>query len=310
MLPLPPFSLEAPDRLHDLLDLAAAPGARILAGGTDLLPSMKHRLFQPATLVSLGRLPGLRQIQDTGGGLQIGAAVTLTELRQHPLVRARYPALAEAAATVATPTLQGMGTLGGNVMLDTRCLYYNQPDGWRAGIGGCLKAEGTVCHVARTGTGCYAAHSADTVPALWLYGATLELASTAGTRRVALSELYGEDGRTWLKIQPGEVLLSIHLPPPSAPVVHRKVRRRAAIDYGLLLVAVQAEGEGGRAVLSALGPRPVEVVAERIHELPELAWAAARPLSTHATPSTWRKHMVRVEVCRAVAALQRISRSI
>lgn len=303
MLPLPSFSYEAPDHLDALLALAAAPGARIIAGGTDLLPSMKHRLFQPSTLVSLSALPELARIEDTAGGLRIGAAAPLSALRQHPLVRARYGALAEAAGTVATPTIQGMGTLGGNVMLDTRCLYYNQPDGWRASIGGCLKAEGQVCHVARTGAGCYAAHSADTVPALWLYGASLELASTAGIRRVPLAELYGEDGRTWLKIQPGEVLLAVHLPKPGAPVVHRKLRLRGAIDYGLLLVAARREGEGGRAVLSAIGPRPVEVYAERLADLPELAWAAARPLSTHAAPSTWRKHMVRVEVRRAIAHL-------
>ena len=303
MLPFPAFDLELPDRLHDLLALAAAPGARILAGGTDLLPSMKHRLFQPRTLVSLTALPELSRIDEDAGGLRIGAAVTLAALRHHPLVRSRYGALAEAAATVATPTIQGMGTLGGNLMLDTRCLYYNQPQGWRASIGGCLKAEGSLCHVARTGTGCYAAHSADTVPALWLYGATLELASTAGVRRVALADLYGEDGRTWLKIQPGEVLLAVILPPPSGPVVHRKLRQRAAIDYGMLLVAVRRDGEGGAAVLSAIGPRPVEVCAERLADLPELAWAAARPLSTHATPSTWRKHMVRVEVRRAIALL-------
>ena len=311
MLPLPPFSWEAPDRLDDLLALAAAPGARLVAGGTDLLPSMKHRLFTPSALVSLGRLPELARVEPTeGGGLRLGATVTLAALAAHPLVRARYPALAEAASTVATPTIQGMGTLGGNLMLDTRCVYYNQPQGWRDGLGGCLKASGTVCHVARTGTGCYAAHSADTVPVLWLYGATVELASSAGVRSVMVRDLFGDDGRDWLRVRPGEVLTAVELPPPGSPVAYRKLRRRDAIDYGLLLVAATAEEQGGRAVLSALGPRPVEVVADRLDDLPEAAWAAARPLPTHLTPAPWRKHMARVEVRRAIEALQRSSRSI
>ena len=304
MLPLPPFSWEAPDQLADLVALAAAPGARLIAGGTDLLPSMKHGLFQPQTLVSLADVAELRGIREEQGGLSVGAMCTLAEVAAHPLVRERYPALAAACRTVATPTIQGMGTLGGNLMLDTRCLYYNQPTGWRASLGGCLKASGTVCHVARTGTGCYAAHSADTVPCLWLYGARVALHGLAGSRDVAVSDLYGEDGRSWLKIQPGEILTRVQLPPPGAPVGHRKLRLRGAIDYAALLVAVQRTPEGSRAVLSALGPSPLLVQAAAGEDLAERAWAAAHPLSTHAISTTWRKHMVRIEVRRALAALE------
>lgn len=306
MLPLPSFSFEAPDRWEDALALAHAPGSRLLAGGTDLIPSLKHRLFQPEVLVSLARLPDLADVREEQGGLSIGAMCTLRELSAHPIVLHRYPALAAACLTVATPTLQRMATLGGNLMLDTRCVYYNQPDGWRESLGGCLKADGQVCHVAPAGTGCYAAHSADTVPALWLYGATVELRSRRGTRRVPVAALYGDDGRTWLRVQPGEILARVHLPPAGGPVVHRKVRLRGTIDYGALLVAVRREGEGARAVLSALGPRPVEVHADRAEELPELAWRAARPLNTHVVSTTWRKHMARVEVRRALTELSRV----
>lgn len=302
MLPLPSFDIEAPDRLVDVVALAASPGARILAGGTDLLPSMKHRLFTPECLVSLRNLPDLRAISATeDGGLSIGATARLHQVGTDPLVQARYPALAEACASVATPTIQRMATLGGNVMLDTRCLYYNQPAGWRTALGGCLKADGTICHVAPSGAGCYAAHSADTVPPLWVYGAEVVLASAAGERRVALSDLYDVDGRTWVRIQPGEVLTQVCLPPPSSqPVIHRKLRARGAIDYPLLLVAVQRQGEGGRVVLSGLGPQPVEVVAERASDLPDLAYKAARPMATHQAAAMWRRHMVRVEVKRAL----------
>jgi 4-hydroxybenzoyl-CoA reductase subunit beta len=301
MLPLPGFALERPDTLGELLELSAIAGSRIVAGGTDVMPSLKHRLLRPAPLVSLGRVEALRGIRAENGALSIGASVSLRDVARHPLVRARYPALAEACATVATHTIQAMGTIGGNVLLDTRCVYYNQPAGWREALGGCLKAEGSVCHVARAGKGCYAATSGDTVPVLWLYGCGLELHSVRGVRRVLVRGLFTDDGRAWLRLEPGEVLVRLHLPPPTAPVVHRKLRARGSIDYPLLLVAVRREGAGARAVLSALGPTPVEVFAERADELPELAWRAAHPLPTHLWSTTWRKHMVRVEVARALS---------
>ena len=305
MLPFPTFAYEAPDQLDDVLAMAGAIGVRLVAGGTDLLPSVKHRLFTPSTLVSLTRVEGLSAIEEQAdGGLRIGATATLREVRRDRRVQQRYPALSDACATVATSTIQAMGTLGGNVMLDTRCLFYNQPAGWRESIGGCLKADGSVCHVAPKGKGCYATQSSDTVPCLILYEAELELQSAArGTRTLALADLYGEDGRTWLKIAPDEVLTAIVLPPPGSLVVHRKLRARGAIDYGLLLVAVQRHGKGGRAVISALGPQPVLVASEDLSTLPDIAWKQSFPLATHAWASTWRKHMVRVEVRRAVAQL-------
>lgn len=300
MLPLPEFALERPDTLEEVVALAAAPGARLMAGGTDLLPSMKHRLFQPELVVSLGRA-GLSDIHEEEGRLSIGATATLRQVARHPRVAERYPALVAACRTVATSTIQAMGTLGGNLMLDTRCLYYNQPAGWRERIGGCLKAEGRVCHVAPSGRGCYAAHSADTVPVLWLYGAEVELVSQRGTRRVAVRELYdGQDGRRWLRVERGEVLTRVLLPAQVPSVVHRKVRARGSIDYPMLLAAVCREGPGARAVLSALGPAPVEVVVDRAADLPEAAWKAARPLPTHLWAADWRKRMARVTVRRAL----------
>lgn len=303
MLTLPRFSYAAPDRFEDAVALGADPQARYLAGGTDLLPAMKHRLQTPATLVSLRRLSELRGVVESGGGLRIGAAVTLAELRAHPVVGARYPALAAAAASVATRTLQGTATLGGNVMLDTRCVFYNQPDGWRESIGGCLKCEGRVCHVAPAGDGCYAAHSADTVPPLWLYGARVELASPEGLRELPVSWLYdGADGRQWLRTRPGELLTRVILPAPTDPVVHHKIRLRGAVDFGAVLVAVQRRGAGGRAVISALGPAPIEVDGDSPEEVEEKAWVAARPLGTHLHNAAWRRQMVKVAVRRAFAA--------
>ncbi len=305
MLGLPPFRYEAPERLADAVALCAEPGAMPIAGGTDAVPSMKHRLFSPTLVVSLGRVSGIRGIaEDADGALSIGAGARLSDVAADERVRAHWPALADACRTIATPTIQRMGTLGGNVMLDTRCMYYNQPEGWRTALGYCLKREGTVCHVAPKGPGCLAAQSADTVPTLWLYGAHVVLASASGTRRVALSDLYTADGADGLAIRRGELLTHIVVPRGGA-VIHRKLRTRGAIDYALLLTAVTIGDTGARAVLSAIGPRPIEVRAPTLAELPEAAFSAVQPLGTHLVAATWRKRMVRVEVRRAVDDLLR-----
>jgi 4-hydroxybenzoyl-CoA reductase subunit beta len=300
MLPFPELDYVAPASLDEALD-RYTPGAILVSGGTDLLPSVKHRLFQPRPLVSLRRVPELQRVEETAGGLAIGAGLSLRRVAR--LVRDRYPALAAACETVATPTIQSMGTIGGNVMLDTRCVYYNQPEGWRQAIGGCLKAAGTVCHVAPKGRGCYAAQSADTVPALWLYGATLELVSLRGTRHIAIHEMYRDEGRAWHHAAPDEILTRVLLPAAKAPVAHRKGRTREAIDYGWLLVAVAREADRYRAVVSAVGPTPVEVRGASPAELAENAFRAVQPLATHLQPAPWRKKMVRVEVRRAAESL-------
>lgn len=301
MLPLPRFDLVQPRTLDDACSALSRPGAKAIAGGTDLLPTMKHRIVEPATLVSLRGIRELRDITPLAhGGLRIGSGVTLRELQRHPAT-AGYPALRDACRSVATPTIQAMATIGGNVLLDTRCLYYNQPLGWRRAIGGCLKCEGTVCHVAPRGTGCYAAHSADTVPVLLLLGATLLVHDAHGPRSQPLRELFPLDGRH-PPLAPGEILVAIDVPPPS-PVAFRKLRTRAAIDYPLLLCAAARGGAGYRAVVSAIGPRPIEVEAASAGALLDAADAAVHPLATHPPPVPWRKRMVRVELGRALAAL-------
>ena len=305
MLPFPSFTLEQPDTMQDLVGLTAAPGSRIVAGGTDLLPNMKHRIERPQTVVSLQRVDGLQGVIQMDDGITIGAMTTLSDLAASETILRSYPALGAAVRTIATSTIQEMGTIGGNVMLDTRCRYLNQPDGWRNAIGGCLKCEGSVCHVAQTSHDCYAANSADTVPVLWLMGAELELHSLEGERRVPLSEFYADDGIDRTKLQRGEVLTQIHLPNPRGFVAHRKLRMRGAIDYPLLLCAVRREGSGARAVLSAIGPKPIAVQVDQASDLVEAAWAATKPLNTHMASTSWRRHMVRVEVQRALEATTR-----
>ena len=304
MVPLPEFSLLTPASIDEAVELLAAnPGAKLLAGGTDLLPSMKQGLFTPSTVISLARVAELREIGDGW----IGAGVTLRRVGELGL-----GALSEAARTVATSTIQRMGTLGGNVMLDTRCRYYNQSVFWRGALGGdqtgCLKCDDAgICHVAPKGDGCYAAHSADTVPVLWAMGAEVELVSVRGARRLPISELYGDDGRAWLDSARDELLTRVHLPQDAPRVAYRKLRARGAIDYPLLLVAVTPD----RAVLSAIGPRPIEVHIAGLspEKAGEAAFRAAQPLSTHSWPAPWRKKMIRVEVKRACHDLHRSVRS-
>lgn len=306
MLPLPPFDLERPTTVEQVLPLLSG-DARVLAGGTDLLPSMKQGLLEPARLVSLGRVAELQTIEDRGDTLVIGAGVRLRALVEHD---STPPALRAACRSVGTSTIQRMGTIGGNLMLDTRCRFYNQSRFWRGALGGtedgCLKCdEDGICHVARGGTGCYAAHSADTAPVLHVLGAEVELASTRGARRVLVSELYGEDGRSWINKESDELLTRVFVP-LGTPAAFRKLRARQAIDYALLLTAVSDT----TIVISAVGPRPIEVPApwqafseRRVDELAEAAYRYVQPLSTHTWPATWRKKMVRVEVRRALRAL-------
>ena len=258
MLPLPPFELLRPTSLDEACQiLAERPDAKLIAGGTDLLPSMKQGLFDPLTVVSLAGIQELKTVRVVDSGLHIGAMTRLRTLVDHPHVQMRFPALAAAAKGVATSTIQRMATLGGNLMLDTRCRYYNQSSFWRGALdtqnGGCLKCnEAGDCHVAPKGSGCYAAHSADTVPALWLLDARVELVSAQGRRSVPVSRLYdGSDGRWWLRTRPGEILVRVELPKPTGVVVHRKLRSRGAIDYPLLLTAVRLDDTGAWAVVSA-----------------------------------------------------------
>ncbi|MFT5584832.1 MAG: 4-hydroxybenzoyl-CoA reductase subunit beta [Cognaticolwellia sp.] len=325
MLPLPEFDLHRPAELTQALRLRAdIPKARILAGGTDLVPSMKQGLFTPKDVIHLAGVQALYGISvDEQSGIRVGAMTSLTELGRNARLAKLAPGLVAACRTVATPTLQNMATLGGNLLLDTRCRFYNQSQFWREALGagtagattasGCLKCDSAgICHIAPKGKGCYAAHSSDTVPTLILLEAQAELASVRGSRRILVEDLYGEDGREEsdrgprLLIESDEILVAVHIPTPTGLTVHRKVRARAAIDYPMLLVAASADG----VVLSSLGPRPQRVTGIQgsmldadIEAIAQAAFSQAFPLATHVWASTWRKKMVRVEVRRALAEL-------
>ncbi|MBK9033727.1 MAG: FAD binding domain-containing protein [Myxococcales bacterium] len=239
MLRLPRLRVVSPTRIDDALAALAEPGARALAGGTDLLPNLKHRLAAPTVLVDLGRLP-LRHVAEVDGELRVGAGVILADLAAHPLVRARAPSLALAAGRVAGPTLRNLATLGGNLHADTRCRYVNQTALWRDALGGCLKSHGDRCHVVPGGQQCVAALSSDCVPVLISLDAQLVLRGRGGERTIALVDYYRADGTAHTARAPGELATEVRIPiapgPRRATYVKWTVRR--SIDFPLISIAL------------------------------------------------------------------------
>ncbi len=274
MLRLPRFALERPRTVAEAVALLADPDreALLVAGGTDLLPNMKHGLFEPDVLVSLEDVDELRAVEvDADGWLSIGAMTTLADVAADERVVARAPALAQAVSLISGPQLRTMGTLGGNVMLDTRCQWYNQTYFWRKSLGFCLKKDGTVCHVVAGGRKCVAAASNDSAPALMSLSALVDVEGPEGRRTLPVDDLWLADGIWNKKLGKGEVLVRVRVPPQAAG--HRgaygKLRDRGSIDFPLLGVAARLDvGDDGAVadadlVAVALAARPVRVRGAR-----------------------------------------------
>jgi 4-hydroxybenzoyl-CoA reductase subunit beta len=324
MMRLPPFTYLAPRGLGEAARLLAehGPEAMVVAGGTDLYPNMKRRQFEPRVLVGLR---GIRELAGISGsaraGLQIGAGATLTRVAAHPEVATHYPALARAAGVVSTPQLRNMGTLGGNVCVDTRCNYYNQSYEWRKAIGFCLKKDGDICLVAPGSRRCWAVSSSDTAPVLWALGAELTLVGARGERRIPVAALYQDDGIQYLGKAPDEIVAEIRLPGVDGwRATYWKLRRRGAFDFPVLGVAaaVRMEDEvcrDARIVLGAVASTPREapeaaraLVGERltpevIDRAAEAAAKPSKPLDNTDLVYHYRKKMTRVYVARALREL-------
>jgi 4-hydroxybenzoyl-CoA reductase subunit beta len=295
---------------------------RVLAGGTDLIPSMRQKLFEPEYVLDLrglGELRGIRSKRD--GAVEIGALTALSTIEKSAYLRQHFPVLTEAAATVASPVLRNMGTLGGNICLDTRCLWYNQSLTWRKGCGFCIKKDGDLCHVAPGGTKCWAAFSGDTPPALLCLKAEIHIVGPHGARRIALRDFYTGDGENYRKLLPNDLVTRVFLPAESADYrgIYRKLRVRGSIDYPLAGVAVVMKRLNGdvtdaRIAMTAVNPAPILVqkagdmlIGKTIDE--DLASAAAdvaartaKPLTTSALTPEYRREMIRVFTKRAVLA--------
>lgn len=320
MLTLPPFQYHAPKSVTEAVALLGEYGARakIIAGGTDLLPNMKHRLFTPEHVIGLRDIAELHKVGERDGALVIGAMTSIADVARDERVKALFPSLSKAASQIAGPQLREMGTLGGNVALDTRCVYYNQTYFWRKALGYCLKKDGTVCHVVKGGQKCVAAASNDTAPVLLSLGATARLVSPRGTRDLPLEEFYVADGIRNTVLEPDELLTEVRVLLPQGPLVsgYQKLRIRASIDYPALTVAVAAwlDKDGNtqwvRMVLSALGARPHSVKrmehlfgkpldAAAIAELGQIAYKQCHPLTNINVDPGWRRQMIPVFVRRA-----------
>ena len=324
MMRLPPFTYLAPVSVGDAVKLMAdhGPEAMFVAGGTDLYPNMKRGQFEPSVLVGLR---GIRDIAGVSGsaktGLTIGAGTTLSAVSSHAEVARDYQGLATAAGLVSSPQIRNMGTLGGNVCVDTRCNYYNQSYEWRKAVNFCMKKDGDICLVAPGSSRCWAVSSSDTAPMLWSLGASVRLAGPKGERVIPISALYRDDGIQYLSKQPGEVVTAIVLPPADGwRSIYLKLRRRGSIDFPILGVAValRMDGETVREAAITLGavasqPRPTPaagalLVGERL--TPELidrvanaAFKPSKPLDNTDLTHPYRKKMTRVFVARALRRL-------
>jgi 4-hydroxybenzoyl-CoA reductase subunit beta len=319
MLRLPEFDYHRPATLEEAARLLSELGAAsmVVAGGTDVVPNLKHRLHEPGHLISLRGIRELRGVSVADGWLVIGAGETLAGIAGDPAVRRHAPALASAAGQVAGPQLRSMGTIGGNLCLDTRCTYYNQSYFWRRSLGFCLKKDGDTCHVTQVGRKCVAAHSADTPPVLWVMGAVADVVSPDGERSIPVEEFFLADGIHNTVRRPDELVTRIRVPLPAehTRTGFRKLRPRNSIDFPVLNMAVAADLEangsirGVRLVVSALGSRPREVTgldalagarldAETIAVIADRAHQQCRPLTNIIVDPEWRREMVPVYVRR------------
>ena len=322
---LPKFDYRTPREIAEAVKIMAGSGpeGQFVAGGTDLYPNMKRRQQMPKTVISVMRVSELNQISGDGkSGVRIGASVTLTDIVDHPLINRDYPVIAYAARTISTPILRNMGTIGGNLLLDTRCNYYDQNYEWRKGINFCLKKDGDICWVAPGSSKCWAVQSSDLVPVMVAIGAKFRLASTLGERIIDVAGFYNDDGIDYLKKRPDELLVDIQLPPLNGwRASYMKLRRRGAFDFPVLGVAawVQVDHAGSvkdaRLVLGGIAPSPVEVKEAQdalvgqplddnhIQAAAEAAYVKARPLDNTDFVMNWRKQMTREYTLRALKEL-------
>jgi len=328
---LPKFVYRTPRTIAEAVKIVGdvGPNAQFVAGGTDLYPNMKRRQQTPKTVISVMRVPELSLVSGDGSrGLVIGASATLTDICNNETIKRDYPVIASAARTISTPILRNMGTIGGNLLLDTRCNYYDQNYEWRKAINFCLKKDGEVCWVAPGSSKCWAVQSSDLVPVMVAIGAKFRLVSTLGERMIDAAGFYNDDGIDYLKKRPDELLVDIHLPPTNGwKASYQKLRRRGAFDFPVLGVAayVKYEGSAGgthtvpiseaKIVLGGIAPSPVQVNdaaqalignplgEDQIQAAAEAAYIKARPLDNTDFVYQWRKQMARQYTIRALREL-------
>jgi 4-hydroxybenzoyl-CoA reductase subunit beta len=313
---LPVFEVYLPSSLEDAVTFLSenVEDTKVIAGGTDLVPSLKQKLFEPQYLLDIKpikELHGIHEIPD--GGVRIGALTTITEMVENPLLQHHFSVLQQAAATVAGPSLRNVGTLGGNICLDTRCYWYNQSYFWRQSCGFCIKKDGSLCHVAPGSKTCWAVYSGDTAAALLTLDARLKLVSARGERLVTLPDFFVNDGLVRNRMEPDEILSEVLI---SGKVrdyqgAYEKYRIRGSVDYPLAGIAVAMRNNGDtdlRVALTAVNPLPlllkdpVSLLRNR-DEIQKLAQRTAKPLKTSASTMEYRRHMIGIMLKRALGKI-------
>jgi 4-hydroxybenzoyl-CoA reductase subunit beta len=332
---LPDFELIRPATLDEVLKARADhPDSRILGGGTDLVVNIRRGIVAPAVLIDVNNVAELRAIKADAQSIEIGASVTLAEVAEHPDVTRHYPVVAQAAGFIAGPTHRNMGTVGGNLCLDTRCLFYNQSEWWRAANDHCLKTSGEICHVAPKSRGiCFATFSGDLAPALLTLGAEVDLAGPNGRRTLPLAHLYigysrqdqpitetMGDGKFYLALRQGELVTAVRASnTPGLRSGYDKIRIRRSIEYPVTGVAVALRREGDvltdlRVAFTGTNPRPVlldraadlcgDALDERVFdELDELVRDQVMSMKTTFTPGHYRRRVAGVLARRLVQRL-------
>jgi 4-hydroxybenzoyl-CoA reductase subunit beta len=316
---MPEFHTARPTTMAEALAIRAnEPGARFLAGGTDLIPNIRRGIVAPQTVIYLNGIAEMRNIESLdGGGLRIGAAVTLAELAGDECVRAAYTGLVEAAGGIAANTHREVGTVGGNLCLDTRCIFYNQSEWWRRSNDYCLKSRGEVCHVAPKGNHCFAAFSGDLAPALIVLGAEVEIAAPAGNRIVPLTAIYQDDGIDYLLLKADEIIAAVHVPAlgQGFRTGYAKSHVRSAIDFPLAGVAVALRRDGEviaelRVALTGTNSMPLSVDGTEgltggppdesmLESLDKLMGKQIQPMNSTFSPPGYRRRVV-AKLTRAV----------
>lgn len=324
MLRLPSFTYYAPKSVDEAVKILSdyGPQAMVVAGGTDLYPNMKRRQFEPKVVVGLRQIRQLNQISgDAETGLTIGAGMILSRLSHHSVVASAYAGLARAASLIANPQIQNMGTIGGNLCVDTRCNYYDQALTWRTAVGFCLKKDGSVCPVAPGGSRCWAVTSTDTAPVMLALQAEVRLVGPRGERTMPINQFYRDDGIRYLAKEPDEILTEVIVPPAHGlKTTYWKLRRRGSFDFPVLGVAVALETDGDicrhvRIITGGVNSRPMEMmeaeeilIGERLTEevIERAADAVYKPVkaldNTDFVP-LYRKKMAPVFVKRALREL-------
>lgn len=333
--PMAEFRLAQPGTVKEAVAAVVKhPGSRFVAGGTDLLVNMRRGINTPDLLVDLSGIDELAEIKSNGNGVTIGAGVTIAALARNTAVAGQYRALTQAAAAIAGPGHRVMATIGGNLCLDTRCIFYNQSEWWRGANNHCLKTTGTVCHVAPKSRGvCFATFAGDLAPALLALGAEVDIAGPAGKRAIPLSKLYigfarqdvpvtetQGDGKHFLSLRPGEIVTAVRLKnTPGLRSAYDKIRIRKSIEYPVAGVAVALRREGDtlvdlRVAFTGTNPRPVllegttdlcgDTLGDRVFKgLDALVRDQIMPMKTTFTPGHYRRRVAGALARRLLARL-------